>query len=69
MVTKMLIEDVSILLSMIKDCCRSAFQCCVVVYVSRLPLPLPLTDRVPVVVAAAAAAVVLWLHLEGTTSW
>ena len=38
--------------------CRSAFRCCVVVYLSRLPL----FDRVPVI---AAAAVVFQLRLEG----
>ena len=45
---------------MLKDCCRSAFQCCVVVCVLRFPFPLPLSDCVPV-----AAAVVFLLHLEG----
>ena len=51
----LLIEDVSTLLMMLKDCCRSAF---------RLPLLLPLSDRVPV-----AAAVEFLLHLEGRTCW
>ena len=60
MVVVILIEDVSTLLMMLKDCCWSSFRCCVVVYVSRLPLLLPLSDLVPV-----AAAVVFLLHLEG----
>ena len=33
--------------------CWSAIRCCVVVYMSRLPL-LPLSDRVPFVVVSAA---------------
>ena len=57
----LLIAGVLTLLMMIKDCCRSAFHCCVVVYASRLPLLLPLPNCVPVV---AAAAVVFLLHLE-----
>ena len=70
MVTKMLIEDVSRLLMMLKDCCRSAVRCCVVVCVSRFPFPFPfplplsLSNCVPV-----AAAMVFRLHLEGRTSW
>ena len=57
-----LIEDAWALLMMLKDCCRSAFRCCVVACVSQLPLPL--LDHVPAVVVAAAA-VMLQLHLEG----
>ena len=62
MLAMLLIENVSTLLMMLKDCCRSrsAFRCCVVC-ISRFPLPLPLSDRVPVVVAA----VVFWLRFEG----
>ena len=45
--TMLLIADVLTLLLLIKDCCRSAFRCCVVVCnISRLPLPL--SDCVPV---------------------
>ena len=55
----LLIEDMSTLLTMLKDCCRSAFRCCVVVCLSQLPLLLPLSDGVPV-----AADVVFLLHLE-----
>ena len=40
-----LIENVSMLLMlMLKDCCTSAFRCCVVVCVLQLPLPFPLSD-------------------------
>ena len=61
MLLLILIEDVSALLMLLKDCCRSAFHCyCVVVCISRLPLPLLMSDRVPV-----AAAVVFRLRLEG----
>ena len=59
----LLIENVSALLMMLKDCCcqsRSTFRCCVVC-ISQLPLPLPLLDRVPVV----AVAMVFQLRLEG----
>ena len=56
----LLIADVLTLLLMIKDCCRSAFRCCVVVYASQLPLILPLSDCVPI-----AAAVVFRMYLEG----
>ena len=55
MLAMLLIEDVSTLLMMRKDCCRSAFRYCVV-RVSQLPLLLPLSDRV--LVAAAAAILV-----------
>ena len=44
----LIVEDVSALLMMLKDYCRSAFQYCVVVCVSRFLISLPLSDRVPV---------------------
>ena len=59
-----LIEDVSTLLMLLKDCCRSAFRCyCDVVCISQLPLPLPflLSD----VCVPVATAVVFLLYLEG----
>ena len=53
MVVIILIEYVSMLLMMLKDCCRSAFLYCIVC-MSRFPLaPLPLSDCVLVVVDAA----------------
>ena len=55
----LLVEDVSMLLMMLGNCCRSVFHCCVV-WVSRFPLTLPLSDCVSV-----AADVVFMLHLEG----
>ena len=60
MVVMILIEDVLTLLMMLKDCCRSqsAFRCCVVVCVSRLPLP-PLSDRVSAVVVCCGVLVAL----------
>ena len=63
----LLIEDVSSLLMMLKDCCRSTFRCCVVICVSRLPLLLPLSDCVPAVIVATA--VVFLLHLELIMCW
>ena len=64
MLAILLIENVSALLMMLKDCCRSAFRCCVVC-ISRLPLPL--WDRVPVVVVVVVVvvAMVFQLSLEG----
>ena len=60
MLVMLLIEDVSTLLMMPKDCCWSAFHCCAV-WVSRFTFTLPLLDCVPVVVVA----VVFRLRLEG----
>ena len=64
--TMLLIEDVPMLLMMLKDCCRSwsVFRCCVVC-ISRLPLQL--TNRFPVVVVAAD--VVFYLHSEEKACW
>ena len=60
MLAMLLIENVLMLLMMLKDCCRSVFRYCVVVCISQLPLPLLLPDCVWV-----AAAVVFLLHLVG----
>ena len=58
MVVVILIENVSTLLMMPKDCFRAVFLCCIVC-VSRFPLPSPLSGRIPVVVVAAAVPVAL----------
>ena len=46
MLALLFIADVLTLLLMIKDFCRSMFCCCVVAFVSQLPLPL--SDCIPV---------------------